>query len=63
MFKNLQYKSNSELTVFNRWGNKVFESADYKNDWAPSEAGGVYYYILTVKDIPKQFMGYFHVMK
>jgi gliding motility-associated-like protein len=63
VFKNLQYKSNSELTVFNRWGNKVYESADYKNDWAPAEAGGVYYYILTVQDLPKPLMGYFHVMK
>jgi hypothetical protein len=37
------------LIVFNRWGKKVFESQDYKNDWnADGLAGGVYYIQLKV---------------
>lgn len=28
----VKYPNNS-LTVFNRWGNKVFEATPYKNDW------------------------------
>jgi gliding motility-associated-like protein len=32
--KNLdRYGSGSHLTIFNRWGVKVWESTDYKNDW------------------------------
>ena len=48
-FKNLQYFPNSSLRVYNRWGNKIFESADYKNDWDGGKApDGVYYYILQI---------------
>ncbi len=41
----------SILQIFNRWGNLVYESTDYKNDWNCGECGeGVYYYILIVKE-------------
>lgn len=43
----------SSVTVFNRWGNKVFESPDYKNDWIPTEdeaPDGTYYFILVLPD-------------
>lgn len=33
------------LTVFDRWGKKVFESNDYKNDWDASNVGGGVYYL------------------
>jgi len=39
-----------ELTVINRWGNEVYRSANYQNDWAGSGLNeGTYYYILTLK--------------
>jgi gliding motility-associated-like protein len=46
------------LIVYNRWGNKVFQSDDYKNDWRGEGPGtvwgdyvpmGTYYYIVSVK--------------
>jgi len=41
----------THLIVFNRWGKKVFESTDYKNDWDGENASdGVYYFILSFKD-------------
>jgi hypothetical protein len=40
-----------QLTVVNRWGNKVFESQDYKNDWnAHGLEGGVYFIHIKVGD-------------
>jgi len=40
--------------IYNRWGRKVFENNDYKNDWDGEKfAEGVYFYILTVLD-PEQ---------
>lgn len=55
------------LMVFNRWGNKVFESKDYKNNWAgfapENKIGssgtlpsGTYYYIIDIisQENPKQ---------
>ncbi|MGZ3862875.1 MAG: T9SS type B sorting domain-containing protein [Bacteroidia bacterium] len=55
--------SNVKLEVFNRWGNLVFESSDYKNGWGGKNTGGedltddTYFYTL---DIPnkKIFKGY-----
>lgn len=49
--KNLEYFPNSSLLVYNRWGNKVYESSNYQNNWNGDGASqGVYYYILNVSD-------------
>ncbi len=33
------------LSLFNRWGNNVYENSDYKNDWTPLNlSDGIYYY-------------------
>ena len=50
-----------QLEVFNRWGNLIYRSADYKNDWngrtnqpgnilGPEIPDGTYYYIITGND-------------
>jgi gliding motility-associated-like protein len=45
---------NIKLIIFNRWGNQIFESNDYQNNWPASDvADGVYFYILTTTN-PKQ---------
>lgn len=47
--ENLEKFPGTSLAIYNRWGTKVFESSDYKNDWNGSKAvDGVYYYVLTV---------------
>jgi gliding motility-associated-like protein len=39
----------SELMVYNRWGNLVYESTDYKNDWRAAELSeGNYWYVLKL---------------
>ncbi|WP_046245940.1 DUF7948 domain-containing protein [Hymenobacter terrenus] len=39
------------LQVFSRWGQQVFESATYHDDWnAPGLPDGVYYYLLSYPD-------------
>lgn len=46
---NLDKFPNSKLTIYNRWGNKIYENANYDNKWNGSKyADGTYYYILTV---------------
>ncbi len=62
-----------DIKVFNRWGNIVFESKDYQNNWgafAPNNAAGssgtlptgTYYYILNVANSELAFLnGYFYV--
>jgi hypothetical protein len=38
------------LLILNRWGNAVYESGNYSNDWGADVTSGVYYYILTDPD-------------
>jgi gliding motility-associated-like protein len=48
VFDGLEQFPGSKLVVFNRWGQKVYESDDYQNDWEPNDiSDGTYFYILT----------------
>jgi len=55
------------LTIFNRWGDKVFESADYQNDWsAEGLNAGTYYYQVRGRNTgmtEKQYKGWLQVIK
>ena len=49
IIRNIQYAKIANVMVMNRWGNKVFESGNYKNDWEGTFKGaplpdGAYYY-------------------
>lgn len=50
----------STLTSYNRWGNKIYSSDDYKNDWSPKVSDGTYFYIVNVSD-GRKFNGFFQV--
>lgn len=52
----------STLTAYNRWGNKIYNSDDYKNDWSPNVNDGTYFYIVNVSD-GRRFNGFFEVFK
>lgn len=40
-----------DLVIFNRWGDHVYESKDYKNDWsADGLNAGTYYYVINALD-------------
>ena len=48
--KNIDKLEWSNLIIYNRWGKKVYETDNYKNDWdGNGAADGVYYYILNYK--------------
>ena len=56
------------LRVFNRWGNKVYESMHYKNDWDGASnvgllitnqlPGGTYFYTVNFNNGDKEKIGY-----
>src|ERR1044071_7859641 len=47
VFQNLDFFPGTGLKVYNRWGKKIYESADYKNDWdGGGHSDGTYYFIL-----------------
>lgn len=47
--KGIELVPDCQMVIFNRWGKKVFESNNYKNDWDGEDyADGVYYFIFTL---------------
>lgn len=61
-FQYLEFFDSNHLSVFNRWGNMIYDKENYQNDWnASGESEGVYYFILMLEDTP--YAGYFHLVK
>jgi gliding motility-associated-like protein len=64
VFKNLEFFPNAGLTVFNRWGNKIYEAADYQNNWTGNgHKDGVYYFILTAPKLEKPVTGFIQILR
>lgn len=57
-----------QLILFNRWGDLVYQSEDYKNDWAAEGLNsGTYYYLVKGNNLDggeeKQYKGWVQVIK
>jgi gliding motility-associated-like protein len=64
IFSGLQYHPNSELMVYNRWGNLVYSDMNYQNNWnGGGLPDGLYYYVLRLTDgtIPGEFHGHINI--
>jgi gliding motility-associated-like protein len=54
---------NSVLTIYNRWGNVVYHSNNYQNNWAGDDCiDGVYYYIVNTAN-GKQYKGTLTILR
>lgn len=63
-FDNLEFFPGTALTVFNRWGNKVYDNPDYRNDWNGSgNSDGVYYFILQGPELKEAKYGFVHMVR
>lgn len=57
-------KENWSLKIYNRWGNEIFYSPDYLNDWKAKNIGsGVYYYILSNPEKRQTYKGTVRIIK
>lgn len=67
IIKGIERFASSRLVIFNRWGNHVFESDNYKNNWdAQGLVSGSYFYVLELIDSNGQkqtFKGWVQVIK
>lgn len=58
----VQMYPENELRVYNRWGIKVFEQKNYRNDWRGDKlVSGTYYYVLSTRD--GGFKNYFQLFR
>ncbi len=59
--------ASNKLTIFNRYGDHVFEEENYANNWsAAGVTGGAYFYVLTTRDSvgnEQTFKGWIQVIK
>ncbi len=65
---NIEEYPDNELQIFNRWGNLVYETEGYKNQWRGTWNGnrdlpdGTYYYMLRLNDdADRVFQGYLEI--
>ncbi|WP_291782550.1 gliding motility-associated C-terminal domain-containing protein, partial [Cecembia sp.] len=65
--KGLNKFVSNKIVIFNRWGDHVFESDNYQNNWnAEGLIDGTYFYVLTAIDNEgreHQFKGWIHVTR
>jgi gliding motility-associated-like protein len=61
--ENLERYPNTALTIYNRWGRRVYHSDDYHNTYDGAGAGpGIFYYLCRLAD-GTTYKGWFEVIK
>lgn len=63
VFPGVEYYPNTSLRVFNRWGQAIYESTNYKNNWrAPDVAEGTYFFVLKLAN-GKDYSGHVTLLR
>lgn len=65
LIRNLHQHPNTKLSIYNRWGKRVYETEDYQNDWDGGNLkGGTYYYVVEFRgSIPSIQKGHIQLIK
>ncbi|NVJ45744.1 MAG: gliding motility-associated C-terminal domain-containing protein [Cytophagia bacterium] len=54
----------AKLLIFNRWGQRIYESLEYKNDWSGQNAqSGVYYFSIDHECLLRPIKGWVRILK
>jgi gliding motility-associated-like protein len=67
-FEKLDFYPNAQLEIYNRWGDRVFESVGYTQPWdgtwngSPLPAGS-YYYIIDLRDGSEKQSGFINLIR
>ena len=61
--KNIEYHPNTKVTIFDRWGRKVFESNNYNHEWkGDGVSDGTFFYVIEVPE-DKKYSGYITIFR
>lgn len=62
-FTGVEYYPGSSLKVFNRWGQMIYQSSSYQNNWrAPGVPEGTYFFVLKLPD-GKDYSGHVTLLR
>jgi gliding motility-associated-like protein len=57
-------QSGWDLEVYNRWGSKVYNYTNYKNNWTGGDlANGTYFYNLNNKRLSREYKGWVEILR
>jgi len=60
---NLMVAKNSELVIYNSWGNEIFHASNYNNDWkASNTSDGMYFYYLKAGCGGEEHKGWLQIL-
>jgi CHU_C Type IX secretion signal domain/FG-GAP-like repeat/Bacterial Ig-like domain len=62
-FKILGLTGDWSLQLYNRWGQQVYTTPAYQNDWGADAAAGVYYYLLQQAGTAITYKGWLEVIR
>ena len=63
VFDNVQYYNN-HLAVYNRWGQLVYETNNYRNNWRATDVPeGTYFYVLKLPDEDREYTGHVTILR
>jgi gliding motility-associated-like protein len=63
-FDYLDFYPENELYILNRWGNIVYQTVNYQNDWFGSNfSEGTYFYLLKIKETGQEYSSFFQLKK
>lgn len=63
VIKNIEHHPNTVVTIFDRWGRKIYENSNYNNEWkAEGASDGTYFYVIDVPE-DKKYNGFITVFK
>ena len=68
VIKNLGLYNKCTVTIYNRWGDKVYYSEGYENPWEGNNRSdavpyGVYYYVITSEELETNYAGSVTILK
>lgn len=62
--ENLKFYKKIEITIFNKWGQQVYDNKDYQNDWSGNQMpDGSYYCHVVVPELKKELRVNFMILR
>jgi gliding motility-associated-like protein len=63
-FDYLDFYPENELYILNRWGNIIYQTKNYQNDWVGSDFNeGTYFYLLKIIETGQEYSSFFQLQK